>query len=195
MLVPKVSLSLNSKADKVTLTEETGIYVANNNETGWGIPNIDTDDVTESSVTIYDTEDSSLQVFILKDEDINLYDLAVSSPIPSPFIIISEEDWDYNDGIYKIVYEVSTLEQTYTNTCYELFLCKLSNCLKKLIVKLLNEYNNTKKKKLKDEADQIEIFIYSIKSTYSCGDFETALSILSKSTTYCNKISNCHCGC
>jgi hypothetical protein len=50
--------------------------------------------------------------------------------------------------------------------------------------------------KLKEQVDQMEIFMYGIKSAFACGDFDTVDTLLDAATKYCQTISDCaDCGC
>ena len=52
-LIPKISASLSSKCNKITLTEETKPYNATNNVGGWGTPNINTAAIDLAYVSFY----------------------------------------------------------------------------------------------------------------------------------------------
>ena len=52
-LIPKISASLSSKCNKITLTEETKPYNATNNPGGWGSPNINTAVIDLAYVSFY----------------------------------------------------------------------------------------------------------------------------------------------
>jgi hypothetical protein len=187
-LVPIISLSLGRKCDKITLTESTNVYSINN-EGGWGTPNIDTTTITLSEVKVYDYLGTTLlQTFDLT----GLY----PSATPSEFIILNETSWTQADGIFQIRYEITEDDTIYRNeTTHELFLCNLCNCLDKLIARLIKTCDTHKVKDLKTQVDQMEIFIYGIKSAFSCADFETANKILAAASIYCQTLSDCGCGC
>ena len=52
-LIPKISASISSKCNKVTLTEETKPYNATNNVGGWGAPNINTAAIDLAYLSFY----------------------------------------------------------------------------------------------------------------------------------------------
>jgi hypothetical protein len=52
-LVPKISLTLNNKCNKVTLIEETNPYDLFANPGGWGDANLPADDITYASVEVF----------------------------------------------------------------------------------------------------------------------------------------------
>ena len=269
-IVPKISLTLSNKCDKVTLNEGTGAYSLNNSG-GWGGPNIDTSIIDVATVNVFPftyspltnavglgdisgttftdtthlsgiftigqtltgigvtpgtvitalltgtgtnnggtyqvsisqtvtttpiTGTSVLAQFILKNSTIDVY----PSLTPAPFIAISEANWAQPDGVYQVVYSISggsgSSYTEYKNaTQHELFLCNLCNCKDRLVVALIDACDSITVKKLKDQVDQMEIFIYGIQSAFACGDFDTAEAILTAATTYCQTIVDCGCNC
>lgn len=135
--------------------------------------------------------------FILKNNTINLYTNLVNNPSPIEGTIISESPWYGIDGIYYTLYTiVSNTNVIYTNERqYTLFICNLCNCKDQLVLKLINACTGPEVKKLKEKVDQMEVFIYGIKSAFACGDLDTADAILTAATTYCKTVSDCGCGC
>jgi len=196
-LLPKINLSVGNTCNKVSLIESTSAYVMGTNDGGWGSPNIDTSSVDTSIVNIYDFADTVvLQSFTLKDNLIDLYSLATNPNTPAEFTIIADTNWTQPDGIFKVEYEVTTNTDTYSNTTYQLFLCNLCNCRDNLIVKLIDACSVPAVKQLKDQVDQMEIFIYGIQTAFGCQDFDTADSILTAAATYCQTLTDCgDCGC
>lgn len=196
-LVPKISFIINNKCDKITITEETGVYVVNSNEEGWGTPNIDTSSITDASVNIYDsTGVDLLQTFILKDLTTDIYAGVVSAPTPGAFIAFNEVLWTQTDGVYKVEYTLTDGVDTYTNLeQYELFTCSLENCLNSLTVKLVKTCDSLKIKEIKNKINQVELFLYGVQTAFASGDFTTVNSILNTATKYCTTVSDCDCGC
>ena len=139
---------------------------------------------------------SILGQFILKSPTINVYTGQLGNPTPLPFTALVDQTWNNVDGIYQIVYSVVTATTEYTNEKqHELFLCNLCNCKDKLVVALIDACDSITVRKLKDQVDQMEIFIYGIQSAFACGDFDTAEAILTAASTYCQTIVDCGCGC
>lgn len=190
---PKISLSLGSKCNLVTFREETDPYVVSTNETGWGSGNIDASDISSATVEIINLENTIVDTYLLT----GFYSAAVGYPTPSAFTIASDAPWNQSDGIFKIRYKIiDTLSNEYFNeTTHELFICNLCNCKDNLVKKLIDACNSKTVTKLKEQVDQLEIFIYGIQSAYSCADFDTADAILTAATTYCQTLSDCGCGC
>lgn len=136
-------------------------------------------------------------IYILKDAVIDVYAGNVTAPTPAPFIALADQPWSNPDGIYEIVYTVTDGVDVYTNeTQHQLFLCNLCSCKDNLVMKLLNACSSPATIKLKEQVDQMEMFIYGIESAFSCGDFDTAENILTAASTYCQTVSDCSgCGC
>jgi hypothetical protein len=137
---------------------------------------------------------------ILADGTIDLYSGATGEPTPPAFTILDNIAWSNPDGVYKIVYSVTGYVgealSTYTNpTQYTLFLCNLCACKDELVQKLVESCSSENTTKLKEQVDQMEIFIYGIQSAFSCNDFTTVENLLANATTYCQTLSNCNCGC
>jgi hypothetical protein len=150
--------------------------------------------------TVTSTTISGLSIsanYYLKNGSTNVYTTATGAPTPGSFTAINEATWSNPDGVYQVVYTVQVGATTYKNkTQHVLFLCNLCNCKDALVVKLLNACDTKAVIKLKDQVDQMEIFIYGIKSAFSCGDFDTVETLLDAATKYCQTISDCaDCGC
>ena len=142
---------------------------------------------------------SLTQSYILKNLPlIDLYSAVISAPTPGSFNILSNAPWSNPDGIYEIVYTIiDTNGNKYTNEKqHVLFICNLCNCKENLVVKLLESCDAISVKKLKEQVDQMEMFIYGIQTAFACGDFDTADAIITATTTFCETILGCiGCGC
>ena len=193
-LVPQISLSISGKCNKFSALDQTGPYHALNNPGGWGTPNIDTADITESLVLIYDSTGATL----LETYDVtSVYAGVAGAPTPgASFVLINEESWTQADGIYQVKYKITDDPDIFWNeTQHVLFTCNLCACMQKLIHSLLEACTSKETEKLKTQADQLEIFLYGIQCAFACGDFDTAEQILEKAALYCQTISDCGCGC
>jgi hypothetical protein len=137
-------------------------------------------------------------IYILYNGATNVYSTAIGAPTPGSFIAVDEATWNNPDGVYSVVYTIEFNDgETYTNQEQKvLFLCNLCNCKNALVLKLINACDVETVKKLKEQVDQMEIFIYGIQSAFSCEDYDTADAIIAAATTYCETISGCvDCGC
>lgn len=143
------------------------------------------------------TGSNSLVNYVIKDATTNLYTLLTNNPIPLEGTVISEATWSAADGIYHPVYTVVDSSGTsyVSQRTYVLFICNLCACKDKLVLKLIDACTGPEVKKLKEQVDQMEVFIYGIKSAFACGDLDTADAILTAASTYCTTITNCGCGC
>ena len=192
-LVPKISISTNNKCDKITITEETNVFVLGSNEGGWGGPNINTDDIASALLEINNLDGDTVQTVDILPS----FSSVASAPTPGAFVVSTNTVWENADGIYELVYTItSETDNVFTNNVtHELILCNLCNCMQSLILKMLEACDTKSVQTLKTQVDQMEIFIYGIKSAFSCADYDTATNILEAATKYCQTLSDCGCGC
>ena len=136
---------------------------------------------------------------ILKDSTTDYYFPTINYPTPSEFVILDNIDWTNGDGIFKVEYEIISDEDpavTYINKKqYSLFICNICECRDKLILKLVESCSAENTKKLKEQVDQMELFIYGIQTAFACRDFDTVNTLITNSATYCQTILDCSCGC
>lgn len=192
-LVPKISISTNNKCDSITITEETNVFVLGSNEGGWGGPNIDTDDIASALLEINNLEGDTVQTVDILPS----FSSVASAPLPGAFVVSTNTIWENTDGVYELVYTItSETDDVFTNNVtHELILCNLCNCMQSVILKMLEACDTKTVQTLKTQVDQMEIFIYGIKSAFSCADYDTATNILEAATKYCQTLSDCGCGC
>lgn len=97
------------------------------------------------------------------------------------------------DGIYNVVYTISTDSQTYTASKYFLFSCQLQCCIDKLYAKVTPEemHCNCDNTYLK-AAMEAEGFLCAAKNALACGKISMAKNLLSKAQSIC---SNLKCKC
>ena len=188
-LIPRVTLNLENKCDKVDICEATGIYVVTSNEGGWGTPNIATDVVTAATVAILDhTGTTTLQTFDILP--------TYTTPIQPPYQAFDGASWTQSDGVFKLIYTVTDGIDTFTNpTEYVLFTCNLCNCIENLIGKLAEECDAVEVEKLKNIIDQLEVLKYGIESAFSCKNFTRAETLLTNAATLCSTFTDCLGGC
>jgi len=107
-LLPKISLSLENKCDKVDICEETGVYAVSNT-TGWGSPNLTMTDAITAIVNIYNSAGTStLQTFTIKDSVTSLF----PASLLSPFQAFDGAAWNQPDGMFKVEYSVTEANLT-----------------------------------------------------------------------------------
>ena len=199
-LEPQISIKSTSNCSAVNVYEETGVYVTGVHETGWGTANVDSSNISTAVVTIYDDAGTTLlKTITLKDDPVtvNVFGLTPDAPYNTAFLAFADLAWDLPDGIYKVVYTVVDIfDVSYVTTSYQLFTCNLCACKDNLITKLIDACSVQAVKTLKDQVDQMEIFLYGIECGFACGDFDTVDNILAAATTYCQTITDCgNCGC
>lgn len=188
---PKIDVCINNKCDSLCIKEVTDIRQDPYNSTGWGNPNISTNDIDSAKVEIYTLSGSLIATYTMKNVSINVY----PNNTPTPFVAYSNASWGGSDGVYQILYSITTdaTAITYTNgTQHSLFLCNLQSCLNKLIQRVIKECDQKKIAKDKEIIDQLEIIVYGIKSAFSCRDFSKTTLLLAEATKLC---SNTGCGC
>lgn len=134
--------------------------------------------------------------YYLKNTTVDVYSTAPCSATPYIFTALFEQPWSNPDGIYQVVYTVISGSNIYNNkTQHVLFLCNLCSCKDELIIRLVKACDKIEIEKLKTQVDQMEVFIYGIQTAFACGDFDTAVNLLSAATEYCSLVSDCGCGC
>jgi len=137
-----------------------------------------------------------LAQYVLKNSSIDVYAGQTNYPTPTTFTALSDQPWNEADGIYQIIYIVEASGDEFTNeTTHQLFICNICNCKDLLVTKLIDACDSITVDKLKEQVDQMEIFIYGIQSAFACGDFDTADNIIIAATKYCQTVVNCGCGC
>ena len=136
------------------------------------------------------------QNYILKDGTTDVYATVAGAPTPGRFTALLENAWTGADGVFQIVYTITTAAATYTNDKqYQLFLCNLCNCKEGLVARLIDACDTKTVQRLKTEVDQMEIYIYGIQTAFACGDFDTAEAILTAAKTYCDTLTECASNC
>lgn len=168
--------------------------------TGTGTNNGGTYQVNISQTVAYPTTiigTMALNQYILKDSTVDVYAPQLNAPTPCPFTALVDQPWNQADGIFQVVYSIYDNTTLYQNAkSYELFICNICSCKDQLVVALIEACDSITVKKLKDQVDQMEIFIYGIQSAFSCGDFDTATAIIEAAGKYCETIIGCKgCGC
>jgi hypothetical protein len=186
-LVPKALLSLTNKCNKVTITDTTGIYDSLGNTGGWGSPNLETISVINALVKIshYSTPGTVLTTYDVTS--------AVSSYSGSGqvFTIALEQTWTLPDDVYYIKYQVSDGTNTYIGESFQLFICNLYNCKDNLVMKLLDACSSLEVTKLKEQVDQMEMFIYGIEQAFEIGDYANVEHIIEAAQKYCQVVTEC----
>jgi len=138
-LVPKFSISFGCNNDSITQTQTTGVYDADDNDTGYGSPNPVVGDVTETSLEISNlltdtTFDTITDIAASNTEDeyvIDLDELTVDGAV------VYEEA--LQDGIYEFVFTVTASGTDYSYTVRKLVLPTLWGMLAKASLKITGD--------------------------------------------------------
>lgn len=149
-----------------TFTDTTGVYNATTNTGGYGAPNLESNDATESTISIYAPGSTVPYIitFVLEIGNINsaiitnpdgttddiTTDVVTTQGLSFPFstdfssdsLLIDEtwiggtEDEALTDGVYTIVYTVSDGVTEYNTTVYTLSKCNAQCCISKAYANL-----------------------------------------------------------
>jgi hypothetical protein len=196
MLLPKIDICINNVCNKIDVYEMTSPYVAITNDTGWGAPNEDTSDITSATLEIYNsTGNSLLQTIVLFDGTVDVYSGVAGAPNPGAFLALKDVTWSQTDGVYKLVYTITTALGTYLNeTQYKLFTCNIENCLDKIKSYMVTECNSSKLTKQKEKYDQLQLILFGIQSAFSCKNFDAVITGISSASKICDNLCDCGCG-
>lgn len=195
-LIPKIDFCINNKCNLIDIYEQTNPFVTTTHETGWGNSNIDTSNITNANLTIYDyTGNTLLNTIILYNGTINVYTGVAGSPTPATFLAIKDYSWNNSDGVYYLVYTIEDGDNTYVNKPqYKLITCNIENCIEDLKLKMVTECDSKKLSNLKDSYDQLDLILFGIQTAFSCADFEKVTNLISSANTICDNLCDCGCG-
>lgn len=179
--IPKINYCLTKVSDVYYIkpTDETDVYDATDNPTGWE----DASTVLAANVTSATLE--------ITDPSGTVTNVNVLSQIPNPvtgFINFSNINWT-TDGYYKIIYTITTSSTTYTDCKEKYFYPNIKCCISKLANKVKDNPDNTDyyNRLLKAKAWE-EALISAIQTI----DKVSADKILNLLTKFCNS-NPCDC--
>jgi len=185
-LSPKISLSLGNKCNKISANDVTGIYDPVSNTGGWGAPNLENTNVIAANFTITNVITPAITL------NYNITAEIIAATVTNSFNVLFEGNFSLGDGIYDVDYTVESSTTSYsTQNAKYLFICNLLNCKDNLVIKLINACTSAEVTKLKEQVDQMEIFIYGIQLAFEQGDYGNAQNILDAATKYCQVVSEC----
>lgn len=200
-LVPKINICVNNKCDTIDIYEQTGPYHATNNPEGWVnsgtvAANIDTSEIAVAVVTISDYTDTTVyHTYTMYDGVTDVYSGVAGAPLPSNFLALTNQSFTQGDGVYRLNYSVKSASTEFTNeTQHVLITCGIEACINGLKAKEVVECDSNKLSKIKEKIDQLEIILYGIQSSFSCGDWTTAISLIESASTICDNLCDCGCG-
>jgi hypothetical protein len=197
-LRPKVKISQLNTCDKLDIFETTLPY-STANVTGWGNTNIDTSNITDARIEIFDqTGLTLLETIILFDGATDVYSGVPGSPTPGEFFALADVEFAQPDGVYKIVYTITDDSESpnkfLNDLQHELFICNLCNCINNIKAKLVTECDSVALQKYNDNLDQLELIKYGIEAAFSCGNFTKATNLINSATKICDNLCDCGCG-
>ena len=200
-LVPKIKVCVSNKCDKVDIYEQTGPYHATTNVEGWVnsgtvTGNIDTSEIVTSDLKIYDFNKNTLfDTYVLYNGIIDVYSGVAGAPLPSEFLALSQAAWLQADGVYELVYTITSAANIFTNKkqCI-LNTCNIKNCILGLKAKTITECNSDTLEKIKDKINQLEILLYGINSAFSCLNVGKVTELIGFAKTICDNLCDCGCG-
>lgn len=200
-LVPKIKVCVSNKCDKIDIYEQTGPYNLTNNPEGWVnsgtvTGNIDTSEIVTSDLKIYDFNKNTLfDTYVLYNGIIDVYSGVAGAPLPSEFLAISQAAWLQADGVYELVYTITSASNIFTNKkqCI-LNTCNIKNCILGLKAKTISECNSDTLGKIKDKINQLEILLYGINSAFSCLNVDKVTELIGFAKTICDNLCDCGCG-
>lgn len=160
------------KQNQLFVTDTT--YKHNDNNNGWGCPNIEINDVVEAKIIV--NEDSE-------------YDIL--SQLQNQIVIDNEFTYDainltnYEDGVFKIQYFVRTSTQTFSNTIYIISLCNSRKCIDNLFVNAIKNHNKCCKEDPFKQAQFAENIYNSIISAGACYDIDVLNKLIAELKIIC----------
>jgi hypothetical protein len=179
----KFSICQESNCDAFSFTENTGVYNAITNPTGWGAPNELTTDATAATLlitgpdgTVYTTIDLFATGSFPKSDSTSV-SIAAST--------LSSSLTTFTDGLWEMTYTVTTGTTTYTETQTFFLYCQVSKCVNNLIAGLdMNDCHCDVDSV--NKALQAKAFADSLNYAVGCGNLEGANEILKSLNKLCS---------
>jgi hypothetical protein len=177
------TLYLKRNGDYVYLIDNTGLYDADVNDTGWGSPNATRASITRILINItlpsgttetYDTDDATLTLSKLTGAGTSYFD-----------VILAKKEIEFMDGQYAVDYTlyVGATEYTYSETFFSIDDIKC--CVFKKFAAIVEDGNCLKNGKLL-EALKYWTILKSIQFNAAGGTMTEAEYNLSKLEKWCN---------
>jgi hypothetical protein len=173
----------------MVISDITGAYDVTTNPTGWGTPNASHTDIVLASLEVTTptgvvfTSDPALLLATITGATTDPFELDVFLPTGTTFV----------DGIYHIVYTVSTSTDSYLTTIDIAMDCLVSCCVDKMFAELPNKMcDSCNYMEFLENALQAEALLKAFRCASSCGDSVKANAILASLQTICNW-ADCQC--
>ena len=185
--VPTISACLQNNCNYVVVTDNTGVYDASTNTTGW-----------ENAATIVAADVTALSIVITQGTT-TLATANVLAQLPDPvtsiFAYTQIELTGLVDGEFTVTYTVTTASDTFTATQTGFQACAVRCCIdsKWSTIAANGSTTTSGNCELVDEALQLEGLYASMMNGAASGNTTIRNNYLTKLQRLCN-IANCGCG-
>ena len=187
----KYTSSVTIDGLKLLFQETTGIYQATTNPTGWGTPNIDTSDSILAKLEI---------IFPNETED-DIHTLDISTDFPSSdtskAIEFTMEDFDgeegdiFPDGVYNIIYTISTETEDYVTSKYVFAFSQVKCCVESMFKNLDPIGCNGSCLEAAEDALTTWAYYKALLANATCGDIAKVNELLELVNKMCSGRGNC----
>jgi hypothetical protein len=178
----KFSICQDSNCQAINFTETTGVYEVTSNPTGWGAPNEETTDATSATLSIIGPDGTTYPTVDLFAT--GNFPKSDSTSVSIPATTLSSAMTTFADGLWEMVYAVTTSTATYTETRTFFFDCSINNCVCKLIAAVDIDDCTCDPDKM-NEALKAKAFLDSMGYAAGCGNLAGANEILQSLTRLC----------
>jgi len=192
IIAPKLKFCIKGKCDKITLTDNTGLYNNTTNLNAWSnnqvLGNIPVSLIISAKVAFSDINGVQKALYILKNTSgVNLYPAQATNSFDFP-----EQSYNLEDGIYDIIYAVGVLNPDVAVDYKDrvLVTCKAEACISGLWIK----YNNSGSKEDQETALLAESLLKGVKASFVCNKF-TNVSKINETLAKVCALANGDCGC
>lgn len=172
---------IKGNCSALSVTDNTGVYDASTNTTGWGAPNLAAADLESATITINSSQ----------EEDVLS---SIPDPVTGEFTFPDIELDSYSDGLMTITYSVTSTEgTTYSTTKQIYFTCSVRCCIDKMWRTIAESCDcNCDLEQMIEDALLAEGLLRALKSAASCVSTTNRDKLLVKIQRLC-AFNNCNC--
>ncbi len=192
-LVPKIgNIYVGNNRRTIFLNELTGIYNTDLNIGGYGTPNIDVEDVTET--ILYITLPDSTVVTITNPIGLPTNNTQLFYQIP--YSTIDGESTTIADGLYRFKLTISDGTNTYTSaTVQYLFTSNIQCCIDKMFAKIATDSSCACNGMFVNNALYARALSKGLVANGECANTTNITNLINKLNQICGLTdSNCGCG-
>ncbi len=190
-----ISSCIKNACRTLSISELTGLYDVNLNNTGWETPNPAIADVVTWSLEITRPDLTTITI----DEPVGL---PTSSTVLEYEISAStvNSDWSkFLDGLYTITYtvvvDIAGTYTTYTVTKYILVTCNIECCVARLFAKIATDSDCECDSLTIKNALYADALLQGLLASKNCGNVTAINNLLTKLNKICTaSTSDCGCG-